>query len=427
MYTSSAISNLKTDIAVIGGGIMGLVAALELQKAGRQVMLFEAKEIGGGASGKSSGFLTPDSEMELSDLCATFGDDNARSAWGFAQSGIAILKENSQSSSLPAGQVSGQVGNQVSSTAIDWQAQPSLFIARDKAGLRKVQEEADCYTRLGFAHELLTATQLPQYLGAEKYLGAIRAGGTYGCNSLALCRNLAQNFITAGGKIFENSPIIKLSSQSLSGNNFQTNFNTALICADYSLTALGVWKPLLYHAQAFLTITDPLPQSVQSALFPNGPHLCWDTDLIYQYYRLTGDGRLLLGGANLFYTYLPALEFGPGVQGHLGRYLKKHFPRFDWVPKTRWSGLIGVSRDFLPICGQLADRQNIFAGGGAAGLPWAAAVGSRLAKLAQGIQPIDHLTPLFSPTRSFPLGQSLALLPKPLRFALSHGYVKYFR
>ncbi|HLE42697.1 MAG TPA: FAD-dependent oxidoreductase [Methylomirabilota bacterium] len=43
------------DVAVIGGGIVGTAAALELASAGASVVLFEATAVGAGASGRNSG------------------------------------------------------------------------------------------------------------------------------------------------------------------------------------------------------------------------------------------------------------------------------------------------------------------------------------------------------------------------------------
>ena len=31
--------------------------------------------------------------------------------------------------------------------------------------------------------------------------------------------------------------------------------------------------------------------------------MVWDSKLIYNYFRITGDNRLLLGGANMWHTY----------------------------------------------------------------------------------------------------------------------------
>ena len=48
----------KAEIAVIGGGIIGVTSALELQRAGRSVVLVEPREIGVGTAGGSAGYLS---------------------------------------------------------------------------------------------------------------------------------------------------------------------------------------------------------------------------------------------------------------------------------------------------------------------------------------------------------------------------------
>lgn len=84
--TSSALSqNLETEIAVIGGGMAGLMCALRLQELGKKVVLLEKDFCGGGASGKSSGFSSPDSELELTDLVENHGEETGKTLWEFAR------------------------------------------------------------------------------------------------------------------------------------------------------------------------------------------------------------------------------------------------------------------------------------------------------------------------------------------------------
>ena len=61
-------NDITTDVLVIGGGMAGLHAALHLAQSGCQVTLIERNICGGSSTGKSAGFLTPDSELELSQL-----------------------------------------------------------------------------------------------------------------------------------------------------------------------------------------------------------------------------------------------------------------------------------------------------------------------------------------------------------------------
>jgi glycine/D-amino acid oxidase-like deaminating enzyme len=48
---------LSADVAIIGSGITGLVAALHLARGGRQVTVFEAQEPGYGASTRNAGYV----------------------------------------------------------------------------------------------------------------------------------------------------------------------------------------------------------------------------------------------------------------------------------------------------------------------------------------------------------------------------------
>ena len=58
----------KAEVVVVGGGMAGLSVAQRLIREGKQVSLIEKDFCGSGASGKTSGFITPDSEIELSSL-----------------------------------------------------------------------------------------------------------------------------------------------------------------------------------------------------------------------------------------------------------------------------------------------------------------------------------------------------------------------
>jgi glycine/D-amino acid oxidase-like deaminating enzyme len=50
-------NNIEVDVAIVGGGITGLTAAYLLSKAGRKVAVLEARKIGEGATGYSTGNL----------------------------------------------------------------------------------------------------------------------------------------------------------------------------------------------------------------------------------------------------------------------------------------------------------------------------------------------------------------------------------
>ena len=91
-----------------------------------------------------------------------------------------------------------------------------------------------------------------------------------------------------------------------------------------------------------------------------------------------------------------------------------------------WPGLIGVSKDFLPLAARHPAHSTLYVVSGATGLPWAAALGRYMAeKLESNRSDFDGQ---LDPCRHFPVGRAVQrCIGKPAAFALSHGLVKYLR
>jgi gamma-glutamylputrescine oxidase len=153
--------------------------------------------------------------------------------------------------------------------------------------------------------------------------------------------------------------------------------------------------------------------------------MVWGTDVTYKYFRLTGDQRLLIGGCTLATMYSRRELHRPekAVQ-HLNRYLAEHFPDVRVEFAACWPGLIGISKDFAPVVGRHPRFSSVHFAAGAAGLPWAAALGGYLAeKVLNGRNELDAQLTV---QRRFPIGPGLqAVLGTPCAFAISHGILKY--
>jgi gamma-glutamylputrescine oxidase len=210
-------------------------------------------------------------------------------------------------------------------------------------------------------------------------------------------------------------------------NGFTVRAEAVVLCVDRFLPEFDLLSNEVFHIQTFLAVSAPLSDSQRSAIFPDSPLMVWDSDLIYQYFRLTGDNRLLLGASSLRYTYARKHgEVASGIVRKMRALVRRKFPHTPLELEYFWPGLLGVSKDFLPILGQAGAPPRTFFAGAGAGLPWAAALGEYVAdKITEGR---DELDGTLSPDRSFPVGARLhRLLGKPLSFALSHAAAKYLR
>jgi gamma-glutamylputrescine oxidase len=414
-HVTPAVQPLRGDIrseaVVVGGGIAGLTCAQALNDRGLEVTLVERDSCGAGASGKSSGFITPDSELELSDLVATRGESLGRELWEFARSGLEHIRRTISELALDC----------------DYQVQDSLFVASSARAFEKVVEvEHQAHQALGYGSTLYDRSDLERILGARAFHGGIRYAGTFGIDSYAYCRGLRAALERRGVRIYEGTPALRIDGQGVETPGGRVRSAKVAVLADTGLPSLGLAPAAIHPVRTFLAISRPLRASQIEALFPSGDRLMvWDSALVYQYFRLTGEGRLLLGSARLRDMYASA---GPGARVHvarkLQRYLAGHFRGLEVEFEYLWPGLIGVSKDFLPVVGRSASSPEVCFAGAAAGLPWAAALGGYLAqKLTEGRAELDAALWV---DRPFAIGARLQrLLGKPAGFMLSHAIVKY--
>src|SRR3954467_7432942 len=74
------------DMAVVGGGIMGLSAALHAARIGLSVRVIEARNIGQGASGLNGGQVIPGLKYDPDWLIEHFGGERGEALVAFAAS-----------------------------------------------------------------------------------------------------------------------------------------------------------------------------------------------------------------------------------------------------------------------------------------------------------------------------------------------------
>ena len=230
----------------------------------------------------------------------------------------------------------------------------------------------------------------------------------------------------SGVTIYEQTLVERISGHEVFTKGGRITADHIIVCTDRFIPDLGSLKKEIYHVQTFLGITKPLSPDQVQKIFPNDPMMVWDTDLVYNYFRLTGDNRLLIGGGDLLYTYAHNTTKNTARFGRrLKKYMERKFPNIDIEMEFLWPGMLGVSKDLLPIMGPDKNNDHVFYVGAATGLPWAASLGSYAAeRLLNGCNEFDED---FSPLRHFVISPRMqSLLTTPITYALSHGVAKYF-
>ena len=109
--------------------------------------------------------------------------------------------------------------------------------------------------------------------------------------------------VKRGVRLYEATPVLALErgvARTAGGSVRAKHF---IVATDRFLPELGLEQRDIYHAQTFLTVSTPLSQDQIERIFPGDRTMVWDTDLIYQYFRLVEGNRLLLGASSLRYTF----------------------------------------------------------------------------------------------------------------------------
>jgi gamma-glutamylputrescine oxidase len=396
--------DLQVDVAIVGGGMAGLAAAQAFHKRGKKVVVLEQYFCGGGASGKSSGFITPNAELSFTDFTNKFGAEAAHTIWDSISSGVEDIRSNIKQYNF----------------ACDYLPQDTLVVANSRSGLKTLEVEHNNLSKFGYKSSIYGAEAVRDVIGSKNYYGGFGYADTFGINPYAYCQELKKLLQAQGVQIFEETPVTSIGEHALTTAHAKVTADYIVVCTDRFLPELNVLPRAVYHAQTFLMVSQQLSESVRQEIFPKGNRLVWDTALVYSYFRFTGDNRLLLGGGNIIGTYAKkAWHEYTAMQRKLINYFDEKFPGLTPQFEYMYPGLIGLSKDIAPLAGRDKTKPYIFYVSACAGLPIAAALGRYSAEnLIDGNTYLDHY---FSPYRNYLIGNfAQSILGTRLTFALSN-------
>jgi gamma-glutamylputrescine oxidase len=317
-------------------------------------------------SGKSSGFLTPDSELELHDLTLRFGPRDAATLWEVATQGVELIVDAAQKRNI----------------ACELLALDSLLVGIGQAGAERVTAEATARAALDYPYTRYSSEDLAAVHTGD-YSAGVRYDGTWAMDPLAYCQGLRAELMGAGVRIYEGTEVTAVRGASAITPNGTVSAATLVSCMNQIPKRIdSIASRSVYHAQTYLAVSEPLTARQIHTLFPAEPLQVWDTTLVYSYHRLTGDNRLLLGGGSPVTTFAPWEISSPHVIESVIERFKLRVPGLrDLMFERYWPGMIDITRDLLPLAAPHPESASVFYVLGCAGLPWAAWCGDYAARL----------------------------------------------
>ncbi len=331
--------NLEIEIAIIGAGIMGLTAALELAKAGRRVAVFERRFIGAGETGHTTAHLTARPDVPMVDLQKRFGADGVTSVWQAMNTALEYIETSSQAHGVPFARVDA------------WQFGTPSVLSSELRVLNLVGANASIsQAPSGFSFESgLCITQQARFDVAQ-YL-----------------QTLLLEAKKRGVVFFEKSAVIDSDTNSLTvrseSGTYKVSCQKQIIATHIPIFANPLLLVRMVAEQSYA-----IAVAVKSGSVPDV--LAEDTEDPYHYYRIepamaheSGDEDIIIFGGQDHKTGKSA---DPEPFIALQQRLKKWLPTTEQRLIRQWSGEIWTSNDGLPIIDE--DHQGRFFATGFAGV-----------------------------------------------------------
>src|SRR3989344_1153704 len=400
--------NIECDFLVVGGGITGLHAALRLVESKKKnIVLLEKRICGGGSSGQSGGFLSPESEEDMQALFNAYGKEKGKIIYDIPLRGVQLIANNVKKYKFKC----------------DFRKQDTLFLSAKKSHNDEIFEEAELKKENNLPHELLDEKKLKKIHPGKGYNLGLKYPGSYGMNCFEYCIEMKNLLLKKGVKIFEDSEV-----RNIEGNTAKTHLGSVkakkiLVCMDKVRKEFDEEiSKKLYHIQTYVAISEPLSNEQMKSLFPKEELMCWGTGWDYIYYRPVEGNRLLVGGSSPWTAYYPRYYHSPKVIESFINELKQRFPKIKDIEFTHyWSGLIDATKDLVPIIDYDKNNKSVQYALGCAGLNWAAFSGDYIARRAINPKEAEDFKEFFGMHRKFYFADLFQkIFGKRLTFALSH-------
>ncbi|RMC96262.1 FAD-binding oxidoreductase [Aquitalea palustris] len=327
----------SVDVCVVGGGLAGLSAALNLAERGLSVALLEGSAVGFGASGRNGGQVIAGYACGIDTLREQLGAELARVMWDMSVEAVDIIDERVKRHAI----------------ACDWTRGfcNAALKPRHMQELAEWQQEAEEEYGYG-GMELWDKARLAQQLGSERYLGGLYDPRSGHLHPLNYALGLAGAALAAGVRIYEQTPVVRLEQ----GSRPKVHAEHGTISCDHVVLAcnayIGQLVPQLERkimpAGTYVIATEPLGRERAASLIANNMAVC-DTNFVLDYYRLSADHRLLFGGKVSYSGKQPH-----NLAAAMRQDMLRVFPQLaDVKVDYAWGGFCDITVNRAPDLGRL--------------------------------------------------------------------------
>ena len=333
---SALQATLDCDVAVVGGGLAGLSAAIELADRGFSVVLLEAREVGWGASGRNGGQVIAGLACEQTIIEQQLGGAESRKVWDMTMEALRLIGERRERFGIDC----------------DWQpGYLSVAIGARKARELQAWQE---HMQRAYAYDTqwVGPQELPQWIASPRFHSGVHDPLGGHLHPLKYSLGLARAAAAQGVRIHENSAVVSIEP----GSTVRVRTATGCVSASHVLLAGNVYlnglAPMLERrimpVGTYIVASEQLDPALARSLVPSQSAVC-DTNFVLDYFRPTIDHRVLYGGRVSYSTATP-MNLAGSMQARMAR----TFPQLQGSKvEFAWGGFVDISMNRAPDFGRL--------------------------------------------------------------------------
>jgi glycine/D-amino acid oxidase-like deaminating enzyme len=322
------------DVAVVGGGLTGLSAAVELARAGRSVAVFERDLVGEGASSRNGGMVHPGTKLDLAHLLAM---DGGRSLWDDMVAGFEALEA------------------WIAELGIDcqWRRSGHVELAHHPRLASTLSAAAAAYESAGEEVEYLDDRRVREEVGSDRFAAGLVVHRSASVHPGTLTAGVAAAAAGAGAGLYDRTEVVELARQGAAHvvHTVRGPVRAGAVVVATDGTTPGGPAPWLGRrvlgVGSFVVATEALDPGLVATVSRHG-RMLFDTRNFLHYWRPSPDGtRVLFGGRASFAPTTLA-----GARDRLYAAMVAVHPQLAGVRlAAAWGGEVGLTADRMPHVG----------------------------------------------------------------------------
>ncbi|BAS18472.1 bacilysin biosynthesis oxidoreductase BacC (plasmid) [Arthrobacter sp. Hiyo8] len=275
------------DLAIIGGGFTGLWAAYFAKKIepSLSVAVFEAEQVGYGASGRNGGWLSAMPAGNRAKFARASGGGGIEASRALQQEfvrGVDAVLDILKAEGIDA----------------DQHKAGALVAAHTEAGLSRLVARREADLKYGLADDesqLIDRDEFQSQINISTVHGGLFYKHCARIHPAKLVYGLANTLTSMGVQIYEGSRIERVEGKSLTLANGRVTTAKTFICTEgYSGPLLG--KRTVIPINSSMIVTKPLSDEAWQQIGWNGLQCLNDSAHTFIYAQRTADGRIAMGG-----------------------------------------------------------------------------------------------------------------------------------